>query len=82
MTTYTEGPRLLHIVTAGAPGQGNISVPGLRVGDVILAVTYSVGSQGLLNSLFYATVTTADELFQVSTSDQSASIFDITLIRW
>lgn len=67
---------------SGKNGSGAISVPGLAVGDIVLAAVQdssTVFDHG--NNPFENVVSVADEIQQVNSSDLSANSYEVVVFR-
>jgi len=67
----------------GLAADGNVSIPGLHVGDQVLAVLVTAGTPPgpLYNQFFGAFVITAAELIQHGLGDASALTFSALIDR-
>lgn len=63
------------------PQGGPVSVPGLKVGDVVLCIVASIGTGGPLNSSFEPIISVDDEIQQTTPSDFSALAITSVLCR-
>lgn len=85
--TISNSTQLITVVFAGNTSAGGISVPGLKVGDVVVGGTYSY--QGVLqnwgpySNQFEATISIADQIQQqnVNNMDWSNLTFTVYLLR-
>lgn len=70
------------ITFSGNNGIGNISVPGVKAGDQILAIANdgALNSSNLASS-FFSIVITDDEIRQIATNDFSSYTFSALLQR-
>lgn len=70
---------------AGPSGSTPVSVPGLKVGDILVAAYYSNGVQAPAYSgpgaEFECFITVDDEIQQVGPSDYTGFTIDVILIR-
>ena len=85
MTMLCSGLQLLTANFQGADatsGPVNISVPGVKRGDVLLS--YSSPSLGTYpgSGYFYQTVQADDEIYQTAGGDQSSETFSVALMRF
>lgn len=82
MTMVCSGPQLLTATFQGATGPGNISVPGVKAGDVVLSV--SVPPLGLYfgANFINTSVTADDEVPQTYGGDLSAYTFTVAFLRF
>ena len=69
------------LTTLGRNLAGTLTVTGLKVGDVVIAVAgLTAGSLGDQSALFAQTITAANTLSQISATDQSAKTFIVFVI--
>lgn len=78
MTTYSE-TALIKVTFSGINGAGYVSVPGLKVGDVVLAAHN--GALSLNTNWFFSLVDTVDTIYQADSSDNTAKTFTVILAR-
>jgi hypothetical protein len=81
--TYEHGPQLIYVTFTGLSGNGNVTISGLEVGDVVLNVWLSGNNYASLsNSYFYGWVYTAGELVQTANVDLSGNTYEALLVRF
>lgn len=59
----------------------NVSVPGVKVGDFIIAITKQNGASDLVTNAFNLIVASDDNVQQSNGIDLSANTYDMLLVR-
>jgi hypothetical protein len=86
MSTLCSGPQFFTASFQGANGTSgpvNISVPGTKVGDLLMAFSApGLGTGAGPGAYFYATVQTDDTVWQTWGGDATAYTFKVVLMRF
>jgi hypothetical protein len=73
---------LFVVTTNGRNGQGGISVPGVKAGDIILSVVTTSDNHIITqNGYFTAVQPTDDEIYQHAEGNFSSTNFQFVLVR-
>ncbi len=78
MGTYSE-TALIKVTFNGGTGLGSVSVPGVKVGDVVLAIHHGSGTWD--TTTFRPYVGTDDTFVQADPTDYSAITFTAVVAR-
>ena len=78
-STYVESTAIVKVTFAGVTSSGYISVPGIQVGDILIAVGQVGNAVGA--TAFAMVADTADSILQIDNEDLSARTFLGVVLR-